>query len=269
MTRNWIWASLGAAIAAPIGLVACATEFVGDRSPPIDGSGVVVTQSRPVSDVHAVEFLGDGELDIRQGESDSLSVEADDNIINLVTTTMRGDCLVIATRPGVGALRAHTLRYRLVIHELTRLSVSGSGSATLATIQADVLNLTNSGSGSIVMGQAVVNSLHLGVSGSGAMGIREIKSDRLDAEISGSGELDVSGQTRSQQVTLSGSGGYLADQMKSDIATVEISGSGSARVACSARLVANISGSGGISYNGSPDVESNIWGSGGLSRIEE
>src|SRR5512134_3419247 len=50
------------------------------------GSGNVITQTREVGDFDKVSFSSFGELTIQQGESESLSIEAEDNVLAEIET---------------------------------------------------------------------------------------------------------------------------------------------------------------------------------------
>ena len=47
----------------------------------VNGSGNLITQSRPVSEFTEVELLGDAELTIEQTGTESLTMEAEDTIL--------------------------------------------------------------------------------------------------------------------------------------------------------------------------------------------
>ena len=54
------------------------------------GSGQVVTETREVSNFNAVEFTSFGDLTIQQGERESLTIEAEDNVLREIETVVRG-----------------------------------------------------------------------------------------------------------------------------------------------------------------------------------
>jgi hypothetical protein len=250
----------------PAALVAC-TAGILTIAPPVTGSGVIRTEPRPIAGVRAVQFAGIGELDIRQGPAESLSVEADDNILPLIETNVHGDTLTIGTKPGIGQLRPHLLRYHLVVQDLRALAGSGSGSTTMPALETSELKLALSGSGSISLDQLQTRSLTLDVSGSGQLQLHQLHTDTLVASLSGSGKMDLDGQALDQSIVISGSGQYAAAALLSKASQVTISGSGVVRVACADSLTAAISGSGNISYTGSPKVDSRLSGSGRIQQV--
>jgi len=60
------------------------------------GSGKITTQSRDVSGFDQVSLGGSGELTITQGDKDSLTIEAEDNVMRRIETEVKGDTLFIS-----------------------------------------------------------------------------------------------------------------------------------------------------------------------------
>src|SRR3990170_5909134 len=66
----------------------------------VRGSGNVVTEERDVSDFHKIHLSGIGNLIITQGEEESLTIEADDNIMPLISADVSGERLTISFKRG-------------------------------------------------------------------------------------------------------------------------------------------------------------------------
>jgi hypothetical protein len=66
----------------------------------IVGSGVIVTEPREVEDFTGVVLNGVGEVEIRHGNTESLSITADDNILAHLTSEVRNGRLFLGTEPG-------------------------------------------------------------------------------------------------------------------------------------------------------------------------
>jgi hypothetical protein len=206
------------------------------------GSGNVVSETRDVSGFDRVLLWDSGELNITQGAAESLTVEAEDNVIGRVTTDVRGDTLEIGFKGGWWWPFRPSGRvvYDLTVKELSGLEVSGSA-----------------------------NQLDLEVSGSGDVEIERLDADRLVVDSSGSGRFEMSGQVAVQEVKISGSGKYEAEALQSEAVTLEISGSGSATVWATDSLDVKISGSGRVDYYGSPRVNQEISGSGRITGLDD
>jgi hypothetical protein len=188
----------------------------------VNGSGHVATETRQVSGFTKIELSGTGEVTIEQGGAESLTIEADDNVLPALTSKVSGSTLKLGTKTGTTLRTKNPIRYRVTVKELTGLEVSGSGS-----VQAHGMTL-----------------------------------QALRVDISGSGAVNLSGSAVEQDIELSGSGRYDAAELPSQKVTADISGSGQVTVAVSRELKIDISGSGTVTYTGDPSVQQDVSGSG-------
>lgn len=228
-------------------LAACGSVASGVSSG-VKGSGVVVHDLRPVAGVAEVELADLGALEIAQGPTESLVVEADDNLLPLIETSMRGSRLTLKIKSNVNLCSSCTLRYHLVVRDLQSLTVSGVGSATLPALHTQDFRVTASGVGGVE--------------------IKQLDVERLRVDLSGVGSVTIAaGRTRQQAISVSGTGSYDAKGLRSLDAHITLSGVGSATVACDDTLDANLSGTGQIAYSGSPRVTSRVSGVGNVHRL--
>lgn len=186
------------------------------------GSGRSTSESRAVSGFDEVALAGSGSLTITQTGTESLTIQADDNILPLLTSDVVGHRLTLGTKPNTSFETRTPITYRLTVKDLRGLSISGSGDATATGITTPSLTVS----------------------------------------ISGSGTVMLSGRAESQHVTISGSGEYRARDFATRTASVTVTGSGDAAVNCSETLDARVSGSGAIIYTGHPAVTQRVTGSG-------
>ena len=224
-------------------LSACNVNFVR-------GSGDLITETRNVSDFDSVNLSGSGEVIIIQSGEEALVVETDDNIMEYVTTEVRGGTLHL----GFDTIRAGTisptrLTFTLNVDDLNGLDISGSGNIEAESIET--------------------SSLDVSVSGSGDVLIDSLKADEVEARISGSGEVELAGEAAKQDIDISGSGKYRARDLLCETITVKIGGSGDATVWAMESLDARISGSGSVNYYGNPTVNSSTSGSGQITSMGE
>jgi hypothetical protein len=190
----------------------------------VNGSGQVKTESRQVSGFTKIDLAGSGEVTIDQGPAESLTIEADDNVLPALTSKVSDSTLRLGTKPRTTVRTRSPIRYRVTVKDLTGVSLSGSGSVTAKGMQLRTLR----------------------------------------ADISGSGTINISGSAEKQDIQLSGSGRYEAGELTSQDVTAEISGSGEVVVSVSRTLKVDISGSGRVTYSGDPTLDQDISGSGKL-----
>jgi len=209
----------------------------------VKGSGNIVSEVRPVSDFDRVLLSGSGHLSISQGDQESLTIEADDNLLPLIQSRVADRALHLG--PEHGSLApTKTIRYRLQLKNLKELDLSGSLEAEAESIKT--------------------GRLVLRISGSGKIRVPKLETAELDVGVSGSGDIELGGKADRQQISISGSGNYRAGDCASQNTTVDVSGSGDATVWARLTLDAHVSGSGDISYYGSPRINSHVSGSGGI-----
>ena len=213
------------------------------------GSGDVVIEERDVSGYTSVALTGVGSVEIIQGDTESVVVEAEDNIMPLLTTEVQDGILILSQEENRIINPTRPIKYTVNIIEVNGLSGSGSGDFNAATLET--------------------NTLDLDLSGSGGINVTSLDADSLNVSISGSGQVLVSGQVNDQQLDISGSGQYQAPELDSKTAEIDVSGSGKAVVTVEDTLDATISGSGSVSYYGDPIITSSVSGSGTIERLEE
>jgi Putative auto-transporter adhesin, head GIN domain len=211
----------------------------------IQGSGKVTTESRNVSGFDEVSLSGTGNLTITRTGTESLTIEAEDNIIPYLKTDVANNRLTIGTKDNVSIQPTRPISYNLTVKDLSALDLSGSGKINAS----DISNLSQ-----------------VTLSGSGNMDASGISSDKLIAQISGSGQMRAAGKAGSQDVRISGSGSYQADNLESKEARLEVSGSGHSTINVSDKLDVKISGSGSVEYIGNPTVTQDVSGSGRLGK---
>lgn len=200
------------------------TQSPGGSRGVVIGSGKVISETRSVHDFDSVRMSGSGTLILQQTGSESLVIEAEDNILPLLTSDVKDRRLVLGVRPGSSYRASRKVVYHLSMKELNGIEVSGSGDVQATGVMTELLTLQGSGSFDMTLAG---------------------RADRLQVDISGSGE-------------------YQGEALESREATVRITGSGDATVRVTERLDASVSGSGNVLYIGSPSLTQRVSGSGSI-----
>jgi hypothetical protein len=212
----------------------------------IEGSGKVITESRTVEKFNGIELKSVANVYITQGETQEVKIEAEDNLIQHITTKVKNDELVIDCDQEINS--HEPINVYITVKDLCLLELSGSGNM----ITKNEINCEHM-------------TLYLG--GSGEMKVA-LKSQQLKATLSGSGNMNLSGSTSESDLRINGSGNMNAQQMKSFTSAVTISGSGNTKVDVNNELNVNISGSGNVRYVTEPaKITTKITGSGDVSKI--
>ena len=215
------------------------------RAETVVGSGHVISEKRAVSGFSAVDLRGSGDVTIIQGDTEGLVIDAEDNLLPLIESTVGQDgTLHLGFREHQGSIESKKdVVYKLAVKNVERLTVKGSGSIRAA---------------SLTSGGAFLVKLP----GSGEITVDHLKAPAVNATIDGSGTVKLGGETHNEGVEINGSGNYETKNLRSDEAEIGINGSGEAHVNVTGSLKASINGSGEVSYRGHPNVTKQINGSG-------
>lgn len=211
---------LAGALVMALSAVACDEDDLVD----VRGSGQVITESRDVSGFDEVVLSGFGEVVVEVTGTESLTIEAEDNIVPLLTSRVVSGRLELGAEQNAFQRLSPTrdVVFRISATHLVGIAVRGSGNVTVSGLEADSFSVSISGSGNV----APVGTC-----------------DALEVEISGSGNFDGEGLT-------------------ARAGSVSVSGSGNAVVHATDELEVSVSGSGNVEYIGSPTLKQSISGSG-------
>lgn len=213
------------------------------------GSGDVITEKRQVSNFDRIVLRGQGVVIVTQGGTESLNIESNANILELVEAKVVDGTLELGLEEGVNIISNSRLTFYVSVDDLSGMSVAGSGEIQANGIGTDRLEVTTGGSGSIQ--------------------IVDLTVDEVDARIGGSGEINLAGDADVQDITISGSGKYLAGDLCSASVIVSINGDGNATVCATETLDTNITNSGSVEYYGRPSINSSGDGSGQINSLVE
>ncbi len=204
-------------------LIVTATGCESDSDDAVRGSGDIVTEVREVSGFSEVHLEGSGDVVVEIGENESLTVEADDNLLELITTSVRGSRLVIEFDEPLRPSEA--IVYRIEMIEFDEVAVAGSADVVAPNLACGTFSVTVTGSGSFDLG-GTCDALDVSIAGSGDVDASDLAVARADISIAGSGDVLVNA-TDALDVSIAGSGDveYLGDPA----IEIDISGSGDVR----------------------------------------
>ena len=232
------------AILALIATSAC--NVVANIGNGVRPSGTTITEERQVSDFDSVSLSGAGDLIIEQGDTEGLTIETDDNLMQHITSEVRSGRLELGYEDGIRILGLNKVVFHLKVKDLTSIDISGLGKVTMDGLQA--------------------SSLDLNASGSGQFNIKNIQTTNLVANAGGFGLFNLSGEADTATVNISGSGNFDGGDLKTQNTTVNINGAGNATLWAEDTLNVMISGGGLVRYYGSPEVTQSISGAGSINQ---
>ncbi|MCK9150825.1 head GIN domain-containing protein [Methanobacterium alcaliphilum] len=209
------------------------------------GSGNVINETKTVNGFDQVSLNGIGTLIITQGSEESLTIEAEDNIIPHIQTKVDDNKLEIYY-DNITPSPTKSVLFHITLRDLGSVEMSGAGK----------LNSTN----------IKTKDLTLRIEGAGEGEITNLNADNIKINIIGAGNLKLSGNVDNQTININGAGEYNAPALTSKITSITINGFGKGTVNVSTILNAVINGGGSINYFGNPKVNQEINGAGTVNK---
>ena len=188
----------------------------------LTGSGELTSELRNVVTFTKISSEGVFEVNITQGDSQTVEIIADDNIMSKVITKVVDNEL------------------RLYLDEDTNYK----NISLQANITVPVINgLKNSGTGNVLILNVDTNT-------------------DFNVYNSGTGDISIEGSAKSLTLKNEGDGTFEGFLFSVDDCNIKIIGSGDCKVNCDDYLNVQIEGSGDVYYLGTPIIEADISGSG-------
>ena len=203
-------------------------------------------ESRDVAGFSSVTLAAPVDVDIVQGDRESLVLEGDEADLARIETVVEGGSLKIRTRErhwgSWSKLRGH-----LAVRDLHALGISGSGDIKAGALRSGDFEISISGSGDVAIGT--------------------LAADRLRVSIAGSGDVNVAGKVDRTELSIAGSGDVNAKRLEAREAKISITGAGDATVWARENVEVSILGSGDVRYYGDPKVAKRVFGAGSVVRL--
>jgi hypothetical protein len=208
----------------------------------IDGNRNVVTENRKINnDFNAVKISSGIDLYITQGDKVSLTVEADENLQDLILTEVENGRLKIYTEKNIWRAKARKVHLTVVnLDELT--ATSGSDVYTRNTINTTNFKISTS---------------------SGADARVTVNAVSVSSSASSGSDLKITGETDSHISKASSGSSINAYGLASKNTTVRVSSGADINIHASETIDAKASSGGDIDYKGNPKKVNKKTSSGG------
>ncbi len=203
-------------------------------------------ETRELGEFHSVTVKGIGKIEIKQGSTQEVTIEAEEHILSRIKTDVINGCLIIdigrdwleKLSAGLDFLSTHGMSFYITMQQLDALEVTGSCKIEAVGFKG--------------------KELHLNLSGASNVEFDNIQFDVINSNLPGAGKLSLQGKTKEQSVNLTGAGSYIADDLESEKTRISLTGVGSARLWVTKELDAAITGVGSIEYYGEPEVKQSV-----------
>jgi len=226
-------------------VIAFTTSAYGQIRLRVTGSGKVVSEERKAGYFNAVKVSSGIDVYLTQGEKESITVEADDNLHEYIITEIKDNTLKVYSKTNIR--KAEAKKVYVTIKDVEKLSASSAGDLYGETlIKSDELSLSASSAGDIKL---------------------KVEVTRLKCRISSSGDIDLEGVADELEADLSSAGDLKAFDLITRIADVSTSSAGDARITVTEKLRARASSAGDIYYKGNPQqVDAHSSSAGGIHK---
>jgi hypothetical protein len=210
-----------------------------------NSAAIAEVMTRPAEGVTRVVFSTPGDLSIRVGAQEKLTVDAEPKVLAKLDISVKGDTLTLSSK---GSFKTDkSLKYTLTIKSFRKLRSDASGNSTIEGFGGNDIDVESAGSGDI--------------------SLKNVTPGRLQIAIPGSGNVDASGSGKSLVARIDGAGNIDTVKFLAQVAEAHIDGSGNIRVYADESLKAAISGAGNIEYKGKAKVTQSITGAGSVDRL--
>ncbi len=214
----------------------------------VKGDGHVITRNFNQKGFRDIDASSQLEVRLIQGSEYKISIEAEENIIDLLDVQVSGDKLKIGPKNNVSFSPSHPIRVSITAPEFH--DIEGSG-ACLFSSQG---KLSSTADMKIDLSGACKTQL-------------EIDAPKIDVEASGASDIQLRGRTRDFTVDASGASSIDCFDLMTENTRLDISGGGNAKVYASQTLDVSISGAGDVAYKGKPaNIKKDISGAGSISQ---
>ena len=209
------------------------------------GLGNVITEERQVSGIEGISVGSSINLIIEQTGSESIRIEATENIIpDIITEVVNGELQINLKSEGYRSILP--IKCYVTVKDLNSLKVSSSASIKCDSLKTEDL--------SVEMASSSRGSLN-------------VDATNLDLKIASSANLTISGRTDLQNTEVNSSGRLDASELVSKDCKIVVQSSGNASINVTENLEVKVNSSARVNYKGSPEINSDVSSGGSLNKI--
>ncbi|MEW6194803.1 MAG: head GIN domain-containing protein [Bacteroidota bacterium] len=187
----------------------------------VRGSGKLKSEARKVGDFSKVDASGAFTVNVKVGPPPSIKIQAEDNLLPLIKTYIRGNSLIIDTKKNISPRKE--IKIYITTDQLDGIECSGANDIKADGIKSRDFSVELSGAGNIDL-YGECEKVHAEISGAGHIDAKHLKSDHvfisvsgaasasvyaskyLDASVSGVGSIEYYGDPKETNTNVSGVG---------------------------------------------------------------
>lgn len=194
------------------------------------GNGNVITQERTVSSFNKIIVNGVYNVYLTQGENESVKVETDENLQEVVIVKNSGDALILSWKKGINVKKKTKMNVYVTLKDIAKLEIKGVGNVKTSS-------------------KLSLNELDIEASGVGNTSL-ELDCKKLDGEISMVGNFTLKGKVAEVTLDNNGTGALRAFDLVAQKLEINNSGIGKVEVNAQQEISITSSGIGSVYYKG-------------------
>ena len=189
-------------------------------------------KNRSLSGFHSIKVEDGVDVYIKQGNTESVTVKADENLVEMIKTEVDGQTLYISSKGSV--YRSKAFDVYVVVKDLERLKAEdGSDVYSLSKITVDQLELTMKGGSDVEM---------------------EVEANTIQCDLVGGADAKLSGSVGHLIAKARGGSDLKAKHLSIDKCELDVRGGSDAWVKVNQEIDAQAYGGSDIYYTGDPKI---------------
>ena len=253
--------ALGVAVVTTLTIGFCQGKSVSETvgiGQDITGNGIMATQTSTVPMVRKLCVNGKFDVTIIQGNTNTLVLTADQNILPLLAVTTKHNELQLSTKPDTSFSSENPIKAVLTESAVNDVMLNGKTSLHMAGIHANAFILTMNKSTSDIAGN--INNLQLELSGKTNVTADMDHANSINLTASGKTNAHLAGTANNLVLVTAGNVMIDAKNLSATNASITGMGRSDITVRVANHLTVNSVGSSSISYYGNPTVEKHSFG---------
>jgi Putative auto-transporter adhesin, head GIN domain len=188
----------------------------------LHGSGVRKTEKRDLPAFTAIDTSGAFEVVVSCQKTASVEIEADDNLLPIVQTEVRGGVLNVSTTKGYSSSGGIVLR--IAVPDLASIKSTGAGKLNVSGLKNEGFEIQSTGAATVVA-SGESKSVKIESTGAGTIDAHNLRVNNADVSVTGAASVDV----------------YATDQL-----VVRVSGAGRVSYSGNPKVDKRMSGAGQV-----------------------
>jgi len=196
------------------------------------GNGVTTEQKRQLAAFEEVDISESFEATITLGSAPSVTLQVDENLVNLVRTSVNGGVLSVTYVDGPIIVTNKPQKIAIVVPSLSRIVARGASKITSGVVEKKHFTIESEGAASVE--------------------VKGLDCDQVDVKVSGAGRVSIEGKGKSLTLDASGASRLKGQDTLFDSARVSMSGATRCEVNVTRSIDGELSGASLLTVEGGP-----------------